>query len=215
MRRVACPLGLLAVLALVLPVVARADTIDIINHFGGVTITDAGIVSKQSQLWSYNGVQAGKGHALGSVYFATGAFIASSGSIWTGGQFSSVGSSFIVKCNGNYGTYHGVVFSGSFEGPIDWTMVLYDPSTHIHEYQLTGTIQGQLWNGHMAKGTTTQTIYTYWGQEAKDHQGNIHLGTSRISPTPEPGTLGLLGTGLIVIAGVIGRKRAKNVNPFC
>jgi PEP-CTERM motif len=205
MRGVASTLGLLAVVALLLPVAARADTIDITNHFGTVTVDLSGIVSKQSELWTFNGIQAGKGHSLGFVSFTTGAFITASGNIWTGGQFSSVGSSFIVKSNGAFGQPKGVIFNGAFEGPIDWTLVA--SNRQFHEYQLTGTLKGQLWNGHMATGTTTQTIYTYWNQMKVDHEGLINLGGTHINSTPEPGTLGLLGTGLVAVAAALRRKR--------
>ncbi len=199
---------LLAVLV-VLPVVARADTIDLTNQFGSVTILASGISSFGSQLRSVdvNGQNIGSGHAMGSVFFSTGAFISTGvgSTIWTGGEFSSVGSTFIVT--GKWGPAKadkGTIFSGAFTGPIDWTLIA--GGKFFHEYELTGTIQGQLWNGHMATGTTTQTIYTYWNQEAHDHKGSIHLGATAINSTPEPGTLGLLGSGLLAMAGAFRRK---------
>ncbi len=202
MRRVVCTLALLAVMALVMPIIAQADTIDLTNQYGTVTITSNGISSVGSQLQSFNGIQANPGHALGSVTFNTGALV--SGSIWTGGVFSATGSSFVVKGVGNMGQPKGIIFNGAFEGPIDWTLVA---STKLfHEYTLTGTIVGQLYNGHMASGTTTQTIYTYWNQEKIDHKGSVHLGSTVVSSSPEPGTLGLLGTGLVAMAGALRRK---------
>jgi len=209
MGRVAGTLLLLALLSFALPIAARADAIDITNQFGSVTITDAGISSFGSQLKSFNGIQAGAGHALGSVSFWTGAFIQSTGSIWNGGQFSSVGSGFVVT--GVYGTkkgQKGTIFSGAFDGNIDWNLIV--SNKFFHAYTLTGTVVGQLWNGHEAKGTVSETIYTYWNQEKIDHKGSIHLGTSTLNTTPEPGTLGLLGTGLLAMAGAIRRKIGKS-----
>lgn len=202
MKRVAFILLLLA-LAFSFPVAVRADGIDLTNKFGTVTITDAGISSRGSELQSFNGISAPQGHAMGYVNFWTGAFIASSGSIWTGGEFSSVGSGFTISSAGKYGQPRGVIFQGAFTGPIDWTMLL--ANTYFHEYQLTGTIEGMLWTGRTVSGTTTQTIYTYWNQEKVDHKGNINLGMTHLA-TPEPGTLGLLGTGLILIAGFLRHK---------
>jgi hypothetical protein len=204
MKRVAFIPCLLA-LAFSFPVAVRADGIDLTNKFGTVTITDAGISSRGSELKSFNGISAPTGHAMGYVNFWTGAFIGSSGSIWTGGEFSSVGSGFTITSAGKYGQPRGVIFQGMFAGPIDWTMLA--ANNYFHEYQLTGTIQGMLWTGRTVSGTTTQTIYTYWNQEKVDHKGNINLGMTHLA-TPEPGTLGLLGTGLIAIAGWLRRKGA-------
>jgi hypothetical protein len=198
MRRVAVILGLLALL---LPMTVWASGIDLVNKNGTVTITNAGIVSQGSHLIRFNGITAPKGHALGSVSFSTGALV--SGDIWNGGTFSDVGSSFIVTGTGNYGEPKGVIFSGSFVGPIVWTLI--DGTGKPQVYQLSGTIQGQLWTGRTVTGTTVQTIYAYKRQELVDHKGNIGLGNSHLN-TPEPGTLGLLGTGLIALAATMRRK---------
>jgi len=202
--------ALLALLVVVLPVVARADTIDLTNQFGSVTITNAGITSMQSELKSFNGTQAGAGHALGRVSFWTGAFIPTGpgSSVWTGGQFSSAGSGFVVT--GKWGAAkgdHGTIFSGAFVGAINWTLVT--SNKFFHEYLLTGEIKGQLWNGHMATGTVSEDIYTYWNQEKIDHKGSIHLGSTIINSTPEPGTMGMLGSGLLAMAGAIRRKISR------
>ena len=194
----------LALLALILPIAARADGIDLTNQWGTLTITDAGIVSVGSELMSFNGIYATKGHSLGSVSFSTGAL--TSGSVWTGGTFSDVGSSFLITGRGAYGEPKGVIFSGAFVGPIDWTIFAkYGHYTVV--YQLSGEIAGQLYTGRTVSGTTTQTIYTYKNQEIIDHKGNIKLGQTHLN-TPEPSTLGLLGTGLLAIGGAFRRKLA-------
>lgn len=192
----------LALLALVLPIAARADGITLTNQRGTVTILDSGITSQGSQLTSFNGIQAPKGHAMGTVNYATGAL--DSGDIWTGGTFSSVGSFFNVTGKGGYGEPKGPIFTGTFVGEINWTLISSDKFLHI--YELQGNIAGQIWTGRMVTGTTTQTIYTKWNQEAVDHKGSIRLGSTQLT-TPEPGTLGLMGTGLVVLAGMFRRKR--------
>ena len=180
---------------------AWADGINLTNQFGTVTITNAGVVSVGSQLVRFNNITAPPGHALGSVSFSTGAL--ASGTIWTGGTFSSVGSSFIVTGVGNFGQPKGTIFSGSFVGPISWTLVSHT-GAYNYVFTLSGTIRGQLFDGRVVTGTTTQTIQLYQNQWIHDHKGSIKLGRTFIAP--EPGTLGMLGTGLIAVAGTLRRK---------
>jgi hypothetical protein len=201
MKRIAVVVGLWALL---LPLAAWADGIDITNQFGTVTFTNAGVVSKGSELMNYNGVVAPPGRSLGSVSFSTGALL--SGDIWSGGTFSSAGSSFVVSSGGgNYGQpAKGVIFSGTFIGPISWTLVSHT-GRWDYVFTLSGTIQGQLWSGRTVTGTTTQTIYAYKNQWGQDHEGGVRLGNTNLA-VPEPGTLGMLGTGLIAVAGAMRRK---------
>ena len=180
---------------------AWASGIDISNKFGTVTITNAGIVSKGSQLKSFGGVTALPGHALGSVSFSTGAFTGAS--IFTGGTFSSAGSSFVITSAGFTGHPKGVIFSGSFVGPISWT-VLSHTGINNYVFALSGTIAGTL-NGRNVTGTTKQIITVFKNQWLVDNEGGIQLSGSNLA-IPEPGTLGLLGTGLLGIAGTMRRK---------
>lgn len=198
MRRV---VRILVLLAFVLPVMAYADGISLVDQYGTVTITTAGITSTGNDLVQFNSINAPKDNSLGQVSFSTGALI--SGSIWTGGTFSSAGSIFEIIGRGAYGQPKGVIFNGHFIGPVDWTLVASNKL--FHEYDLSGTIQGELWTGRYVSGTTTQTIYTYWNQEKVDHKGDIYLGKTHLT-TPEPSTLGLLGIGLFAIGGVLRRK---------
>ena len=198
MRRVA----VIALLALALPMAVWANDITLTNQGGTISITSSGITSKGSQLKSFNGIQAPPGKSLGSVSYTTGALV--SGSIAAGGIFSSAGSTFDVVGKGNFGQPKGPIFTGGFTGDIAWTLVSQTGSKLV--YTLSGDLSGQLYNGVIVTGTTTQTITTHPGQLAQGI-GHITLGNTTLT-TPEPGTLGLLGTGLLGIAGMFRRKRS-------
>ena len=192
---------ILIVLALALPLTAFADGIVLTNQGGDIAISNAGISSIGSQLRSFNGIVASAGHSMGSVRFSTGAV--TSGSLAAGGTFSSTGSSFVVIGNGNYGQPKGTIFSGSFVGPIIWTLTSA-PGIKNLTFTLSGTIQGMLYDGRMVSGTTVQNIYTTNGQLAQGI-GHIKVGSTPLA-VPEPGTLSMFGVGLVGLGGMFRRK---------
>jgi hypothetical protein len=194
---------LLAVLALALPISAFAgSSIDFTNSGGMLTGSNSGLSLGGSTLIAVNGLNGGgliTGSNLGSLSFSTGAL--TSGTMQMGGTFAG-GGSFSIMGNGTSGIPNGVIFSGSFSGPVTWTMVTLANGTH--NYTLTGVLSGTTASGYLTNGVSVQlTINT--GKGFFNGSTQVSSGDTNIV-VPEPGSLTLLGTGLLGLAGVVRRK---------
>ena len=164
---------------------------------------------------SWGSIKAAAGHDLGSVSFSTGAFTGGSNGIFGNGTFAGgAGTSFDVTGYGAWAkTLTGAsncgsgcaLFTGSFVGPVNWTVLSIGKGGFTYTFELSGTVQGQFWDGRTANETLTQTIFVYKNQWAHDHEGLISLGKSNLAVS-EPGTLGLFGTGLVGMAGAFRRR---------
>jgi PEP-CTERM motif len=192
--------ALLLIIVLASASFALASGINFTNQNGTATVTTAGLFSHGVQLASYNGIHAKPGHSLGSVVFSTGALV--SGSVLGGGTFSNMGSVFDIFGTAK-GVPHGAIFTGSFSSPIVWTLLSHVGQTY--NFSLVGALSGTMFNGRSVTGTTTQYVTLFKNQWVVDHHGKIGLGGGGLS-TPEPGTLSLLGTGILAMAGVFRKK---------
>jgi hypothetical protein len=192
---------LLFLLALALPMAAFANnSVDFTNSGGSLSGTNSGLTLTGSALIAANGLGGGliTGN-LGTVSFSTGAL--SGGTLQMGATFAA-GGSFSITGNGTGGIPNGVIFNGSFAGPVTWTLVTLANGTH--NYTLSGALTGTWMGGGAVNGATVQlTINT--GKGFFNGSTTISSGDTNIV-VPEPGSLTLLGTGLVGLAGVIKRK---------
>jgi hypothetical protein len=178
-------------LVLALPMAAFADSnVDLTNVGGTLVGTSAGLTLTDSTLIHMNGTLGN----LGTVEFATGALL--SGSLQGNATFDG-GGSFTIVSNTN-----GTLFSGAFDGPVTWSLTTLANGTH--NYTLTGAISGSWMGGATVYGATSQlTINT--GRGFFNGSTSIASGDT-IIVVPEPGSLTLMGTGLLGFAGVLRRK---------
>jgi hypothetical protein len=188
MRRVV----LMVALVLALPVAAFGNGIDFSNFGGTVTGSTSGLTFDSTLIGvgPIGGPCAQCGLDLGTVKITTGPL---TGSLVNGGTFTS--GTIIITGNGTDGVPMGTLFKGTFT-KATWTLQSTLPDG-THDYLFTGTL---------SNGVTMQTVVStghgYMGGEALISSGD----TTVNSVVPEPGTLGLLGTGMLGIAGVLRRK---------
>lgn len=201
---------LLSLLALALPVTAFASSEEFTNSGGTLSGTSAGLTLSGSTLVSVgsitgNGLGSGTfitGNDLGSVTFMTAGL--ASGSLKQGGMFMA-GGTFTITGNGSNSVHNGVIFSGSFSGPVTWTLLTLADGTH--NYDLKGTMSGTWYTGATVNGVTVELTLNvgkgFFGRSVTLGSGDTNITTSVV---PEPGSLSLLGTGLFGLAGVVRRK---------
>jgi hypothetical protein len=192
----------LLLLALALPVAGFASSVDFTNSAGTLSGSNAGLSLSGSTLIAVNGLD-GLGLVtgnLGSVAFSTAAL--SSGSLQMGGTFAA-GGSFVVTGNGTGGIPNGVIFNGSFSGPVTWSLITLANGTHA--YTLTGSLTGTWFTGQTVNGAVVQLTINV-GKGFFNGSTQISSGDTNISVQPEPGSLTLLGTGLVGLAGILRNK---------
>ena len=194
---------LLVLLALALPMAAFAGSVDFTNSGGMLNGSNSGLSLSGSTLIAVNGLGGGGivTGDLGTLTFSTAGL--SSGNLQMGATFAA-GGTFMINGNGTNGIPSGTIFSGTFSGPVTWTLITLSNGTH--NYTLTGSLTGTWYTGVTVDGATVQlTINT--GKGFFSGSTLISSGDTNISTAvPEPGSLVLFGTGLVGLAGAVRRK---------
>ncbi|MGC2197716.1 MAG: PEP-CTERM sorting domain-containing protein [Terriglobales bacterium] len=170
---------------------AFANSLDIQNRgllSGSGSSSGINMTSGISQVRLNGGVLPG---IDGSVSFDTGSF---TGSLLGGGTFNA--GTFEISFDG-VGT---VLFASNFSG--SWGKISDDL------YELIGTFSATV-NGLQLNGVTKQ-FFELESEDGKLSFDDVH-GKTCITPAavPEPGTLTLLGTGLLGLGGMVRRKLAS------
>ncbi len=179
-----------------------ASSIDFSNSGGTLTGSSAGMTLTGSTLISitgWNGNPAAITGDLGGVTFTTGAL--TGGSLKMGGTFAA-GGSFDITGNGSNGLPSGTLFSGTFSGPVSWTLTTLGNGTH--SYTLTGVITGMM--GGTSVNAVTVQLTSNTGKGYFTGSLTISGGDTTTASVPEPSSVFLFGTGALTMLGMARRK---------
>jgi hypothetical protein len=192
-----------AALMLCLPLAAFANSTVDFGYSGGMLstptnsyITTGPIGSTLTSVSGFNGGGTITGSNLGTIVFTTGNRI--SGGM--GNATFAAGGSIVVTANGTGGLPAGVLFTGTFTTTSTLTQGMHNG---LFFYTVSGTVSGTFSNGQTVSGQ----VVTISVLSMQAFHGTIGINSGNLTVvTPEPGTLSLLGTGLIGLAGIVRKK---------
>ena len=155
------------------------------------------------------------GNALampGTLSFTTGSLISGNlGTLKAGQSVDFNPGTFSIT--GTFADFTGTLFTATFGAPgspIVWTLLSISGKgkNAVYTYALSGPITGTWYNGTTVSGATTQLLFKSKGGPYTGGSIGLENGSSFVV-TPEPGTLGLMGTGLLGL-GLTVRRRVKD-----
>ena len=215
----ALAIGVLALTMSAAP--ARADAIDF-GYFAGTITTGAGGVVSGNVTGTLTISRNGNTNICcsfipGTLNFSTGTFVGGSGTMATPYMWAA-GGSITVTTTG--GTVNGTaipastLFSGSFAGPE--TATVNGNTAGLNGTFVTGNV-----NAAIAAALNLSTTNPFTGIMQNNLSitsfvngvpatASLASGDLTLSPSPEPGTLALFGSGLLGIAGLARRYMLKS-----